>query len=103
MALLEKEIEKLAILEIEAAGMGVFKTPKFSDRKHSQRKEDLGAPDLWIFHGGRTFALEMKAHGGQQSDVQKTFEAKMKRHGILYFIAYSLDDVDNVIRAIRAL
>lgn len=103
MALLEKEIEKLAIEEIEAAGMAVFKTPKFSDRKHQQRKVDLGAPDLWIFYKGKCVALEMKALHGQQSDVQKAFQERMRVQGIPYYIARSLDDVDNIIRAIRQL
>lgn len=103
MELLESELEKMAIEEIESHGMDVFKTPKFSDRKHAQRKKDKGAPDLWVFFRGRSIALEMKSEDGRQSDEQKAFEARMRRQSIPYFIAYSLDDVDNVIRAIKQL
>jgi hypothetical protein len=101
--MLESEFEKLAIIEIESEGIEVFKTPKFSDRKHRQRDKDLGAPDLWLFYRDRTTCLELKAEKGRQSDEQKRFEARMRRVGIPYYIAYDLDDVDNVIIAVKSL
>jgi hypothetical protein len=103
MDILESAIERLAIEEIEANGIDVFKTPKFSDRKHAQRKKDKGAPDLWLFHMGRCVALEMKSESGRQSDEQKAFEERMRRQKIPYFLAYNLDDVDNVIKAVKLL
>ena len=34
-----------------------------------------GAPDILLWHGGRSFALEIKAEGGRVSDVQSDMRA----------------------------
>lgn len=104
MELREAELEKLAIEEFEAAGLMVFKIPKFYDRKHRARNNDLGSPDLLIFNRGRFIGVEMKAGTrGRQSLEQKSFMERMRSNGGLYFVARSLDDCDNIIRAIMAL
>lgn len=57
-----------------------------------------GAADLAILwpHESVTF-LEVKKHGGKQSDNQKLFQAKVQKHGLKYFVVYSVEDVKNIL------
>ena len=43
------------------------------------------------------FYLEMKKPGGKQSDSQKRFQARCERNDILYGIAFSVQDVIDLV------
>lgn len=99
----ESEIEKACIEFFEGMGHFVYKPSKFSDRIHAMRKNDRGAPDIWIIHKGRAFAIEFKKKGGQQSPDQKEFEKRLRAAGCNYFLCYSMNDASNIVAAIETL
>ena len=50
-----------------------------------------GVPDLFVVHGGRVFALELKAPGGRVSDVQHAVHERLRRAGAEVAVAWGLD------------
>lgn len=57
------------------------------------RQETAGAPDLIVLLRGTAFAVEVKRHGGRQSQAQREFQAAWEAAGGWYMVASSLDDV----------
>lgn len=53
----------------------------------------VGSPDIFILYKGILYGLEIKSTGGKQSTGQIEFEKKMLKHGGVYKVCFSLDDV----------
>lgn len=51
-----------------------------------------GAPDLLLWAGGKSFALELKAARGRLSDVQTIMHARMAAAGVEVAVAWGLND-----------
>lgn len=57
-----------------------------------------GAPDLFVFlKQGITLHIELKASQGQQSEVQKAWQAKAEKLGHQYYIIRDLDELIRII------
>lgn len=52
-----------------------------------------GVSDFVIFHNGKAYCLELKKPGGRQSKSQITFSKNVRKTGVEYGIAESVDDV----------
>jgi hypothetical protein len=63
-------------------------------QKHFYRFGALGSPDIICVINGRFIGIEVKAHGGKQSEHQKEFQRRLETAGGLYILAYSVDDLD---------
>jgi hypothetical protein len=50
-----------------------------------------GAPDLLLWHEGRSYALELKAEGGRASDAQVEMLTRLKDAGVLTAVCHGLD------------
>lgn len=50
-----------------------------------------GAPDLFVFHGGRAFGLEVKRRGERPSPVQLAFHDRLGAAGVPVAVVYSVD------------
>lgn len=104
MDLLESEIEKEVISYWRSVGLFAWKVPKIKTKgKRKLNGEDNGCPDVFIFHKGRSIAIENKTQSGRQSEDQIKFESRLRTQGILYFICRSLEDARNIHRAILEL
>ena len=51
-----------------------------------------GGPDIFIIHGGRCYALELKASDGRLTPVQRDAHAALVAAGATVAVAYGLDD-----------
>ena len=52
-----------------------------------------------ILYDGKRLEVEVKAKGKKQSDDQKYFESLINENSGIYILAYSVDDVENALRA----
>jgi hypothetical protein len=59
-----------------------------------------GLPDIFIIYRGYPIALEVKKPGAYQKPDQKKFEENYKKHGGEYYVVYSLEDAQNIMRDI---
>jgi hypothetical protein len=61
-----------------------------------------GMPDIFgiLAPSGRLIGIECKAARGQQTKEQVCFQAMMERHGAIYVLAKSVDDVDRALAAL---
>jgi hypothetical protein len=50
-----------------------------------------GAPDLLLFHGGRSYAIELKADSGRVSESQADMLRRLDQAGVTTAIAVGLD------------
>jgi hypothetical protein len=58
----------------------------------------VGAADITgILPSGVRLEIEVKSGNAKQSQEQKNFETMIQRHGGIYFVARSLDDVLRVL------
>ena len=64
------------------------------------RQAKSGAPDIIICCEGKFIGFEIKTETGQQSDLQKQAEVKIKRAGGLYFIVRSVNQAITIINNI---
>jgi hypothetical protein len=57
----------------------------------------VGSADIWciltVAGSGRSVFIETKTEMGRQSEQQRNFEASVLRHGAVYILARSVDDV----------
>jgi hypothetical protein len=51
-----------------------------------------GAPDLLLWQGGRSFALELKSEAGHTTDAQVDMLARLKDAGVLTAVARGIDE-----------
>lgn len=100
---LEKDLEKSVINLFEVLGVFIYKPSKARDRRHKTRHSDNGAPDLLIFHKGRTVALELKTESGAQSVDQKAFQGRLETQKIAYYIVRSIDQAMAIWNQIKSL
>jgi hypothetical protein len=49
-----------------------------------------GAPDLLLWHNGRSFALELKAEGGQVTEMQRRMLNDLSAAGVQTALAHGL-------------
>ena len=50
-----------------------------------------GAPDLILFYGGRSFALELKVEDGRVTEAQVDMLARLKDAGVLTAVCRGID------------
>ena len=50
-----------------------------------------GAPDVLLWHDGKSFALELKAEGGHASEAQLEMLARLDAAGVFTCVAVGLD------------
>jgi hypothetical protein len=64
---------------------GAFRAlPKYTRR---------GWPDICLIHGGTFYGIEVKAEKGRLSPEQEELGSDIEKHGGVYIIARSIDDV----------
>ena len=51
-----------------------------------------GAPDLLLWQGGKSFALELKADAGRVSESQTDMLAKLEQAGVCIAVARGIDE-----------
>ena len=51
-----------------------------------------GAPDLLLWHQGRSYALELKAEGGRTSEAQVAMLTRLKDAGVLAAVGSGIDN-----------
>jgi hypothetical protein len=51
-----------------------------------------GAPDLLLFHAGRSFALELKSEDGRTTDAQENMLTRLKDAGVLTAVCHGVDN-----------
>ena len=85
-------------------------TSEYRGKKRFMRFGEPGQADILAFvsrhyeHCGAGFDeikptwIEVKAEKGKQSDLQKSFQAKVESEGHMYILARSLDDVMAVLK-----
>jgi hypothetical protein len=66
-------------------------------QKHFYRFGALGSPDIICVIKGQYVGIEVKAAKGKQSEHQKTFQQALEAAGGKYVLAYSLEDVTNLL------
>ena len=65
--------------------------------RHYVKFGKKGSPDIFALVRGTLFGIELKAHDGFQSQVQKEFEVEFVKAGGVYLLCYSVEDVTQVI------
>lgn len=73
--------------------MGVSRNGKFTFDIYTFR----GFPDITFFYKHKIGFIEVKSLGNKQTKEQKIFQDYCNNSGILYILAYSLDDVINIV------
>jgi hypothetical protein len=58
----------------------------------------LGLPDLLLFTSNKMFFIEVKAPQGKQSEYQTAFQNYCNNANIPYILAYSLEDVQEIVK-----
>lgn len=101
--MLEKDIQLHILKYLQGIGAmaGKSKTTGIYDAKRRCFRTDpylfKGYPDLTIFWKKQLFFCEVKSGKNQQSEEQRTFQRYCMEAGIIYILAYSVDDVVSVI------
>jgi hypothetical protein len=62
-----------------------------------------GGADFVGTYRGRALYVEIKTPTGRQSPEQKTFQAKVERHGAIYRIVRSVEDAQAFLAELRTL
>lgn len=71
---------------------------------HGSRYQEAGTPDLLGSLKGRCLAIEVKRPGdGVVSTIQNVRLRQWRAAGAIAFVAYSVEDVEKVLRAERLL
>lgn len=76
-------------------GVGKFKNKNGGER--FVRFNVKGASDIFAIKNGHFYAIEVKKPGGVVSDDQVTFLGNVRRAGGTALVAYSLQDVENIL------
>jgi hypothetical protein len=58
-----------------------------------------GAPDLLLWHAGKSFALELKAENGRTTDAQIVMLTRLKDAGVVTAVAHGIDEALAVLEA----
>ena len=59
-----------------------------------------GSPDIIAIYHGYFVGIEMKRPGGKQNENQKAFQKNVEYAKGFYFVAESLEDIDNNLKKI---
>ncbi len=87
---------KLTFLRLNA---GVTIVKASGGRRRAFRGVRKGASDLIIFiSGGKTLFVELKVKKRKQSPSQKDYERLVKGLGFEYYVIYSLEELDKIIK-----
>jgi hypothetical protein len=62
-----------------------------------------GAPDLLLWHQGRSFALELKSESGKLSKDQAAMLERLAKAGVVTEVAYGLDEAIKTLEGWRLL
>jgi len=72
---------------------------KLRSRSHASEQELVkslgvapGAPDLLLWHEGKSFAIEQKAEGGRTSDAQADMLDRLRKAGVLVAVGAGVDN-----------
>ena len=94
----ETEIQHECMVWLNTNGYFAWLTPSqgtFDTSRNCYRRTSVfnirGRPDAVCVRGGRVIFLEFKTTTGVQSDHQKAFERKIKKHGGDYILVRSLE------------
>ena len=74
-------------------------TGAFKKGEHYVKFGTPGAPDIIAVIKGQYVGIEVKASGGEQSQVQFHFQMHLEAAGGAYILAYSLEDVTRVLES----
>jgi hypothetical protein len=107
----EAAIEKMVCEYFSYIGIGVKKIPMLAHFNESKKRWErhqnpwiaTGISDLILFWKSKIFFVEIKSKTGRQLESQKNFEAFLRHHKCNYFICRTLEDAQNIARAIKAL
>lgn len=66
---------------------------EYKGRQRFMRFGTTGSPDIFVLKNGMLYGLEIKDIKGKQSEGQVLFENDMNRHGGIYKVIRTLDDV----------
>lgn len=58
-----------------------------------------GVSDLVIIHNGRPYMVEVKIPEGKVRDSQKKFKAHCEQSGIPYYVVYSLQEFQELVKS----
>lgn len=97
----EHDIQNTIRLELSKLGWLTFRVNVGKVKMEDGRIFDTGLPpgfsDLIAFKDGTTIFIEVKKPGGRPSKNQLNFKQKMEQNGFKAIIAYSFEDVKNMI------
>lgn len=97
---LEQAIHKAVVLHLKIRGVDglVFLHPANGGYRHAREAAQLkamgvvpGAPDLLLWHNGRSYALELKTPNGRETETQVNMRLQLQRAGVETGIAYGMD------------
>lgn len=57
-----------------------------------------GVSDLLFIYNQRLYAIELKTEKGTQSDKQKTWQYRVAREGVAYYIVRSVEEFKEIIK-----
>ena len=104
-SLVKREIFNfLASLDIFAwnnQSVGIFDPTRKIFLKQNSPYSIKGTSDIFGFYLGKFFAIEVKAHNGVVSKEQKAFIEKVKKCGNFATVAYSVNDVKDLLAQIQ--
>lgn len=63
---------------------------------------DKGSPDILAVRDGVPLAVECKMPGNKQSDFQTTWADNWRRHGGVYLLVHSLDELIEGLKTLEA-
>jgi hypothetical protein len=97
----EQQIQRSVVAHLKARGVPgvVFLHP--ANGGYRSRAEALimvglgvvpGAPDLLLWHGGRSFALELKSEDGRTTEAQVEMLTRLKDAGVHTAVVHSIDE-----------
>jgi hypothetical protein len=62
-----------------------------------------GAPDLILFHGGKSFAIELKTEDGRVTEAQVEMLTRLKDAGVLTAVCHGIDRAIEVLESWQLL
>lgn len=99
--MLEKDIQLHILKYLQGIGAVAGKTKTMGVKRGRVFCYDpytfRGFPDLTCFWDKHLFFIEVKKDGNKQSPEQKHFQQLCTEAGIIYILAYSVDDVASII------
>lgn len=99
--LLEKEIQKQILDYLWTIGAYAGKTKTMGFKRGNRYCFDkylfIGFPDITCFYKDKLYFIECKRQGNCQTPQQKIFETYCFGAGIRYILAYSINDITDVL------